>query len=69
MDPFKEPFKVYSLIKGFWKVWVPVLRAEGYEHLKTIGAEYLSPKKVIVEARKLEHSFRRISARIPYTLP
>ena len=23
----------------------------------------------IVEARKLEHSFRRISARIPYTLP
>ena len=23
----------------------------------------------IVEARKLEHGFRRISARIPYTLP
>ena len=23
----------------------------------------------IVEARKLEHSFRRISARIPYALP
>ena len=23
----------------------------------------------LVEARKLEHSFRRISARIPYTLP
>ena len=24
---------------------------------------------LIVEARKLEHCFRRISARIPYTLP
>ena len=38
---------------------------------------YMSPKKellwslrvrFIVEARKLEHGFRRISARIPYTL-
>ena len=27
------------------------------------------PKTPTVEARKLEHSFRRISARIPYTLP
>ena len=25
--------------------------------------------KLTVEARKLEHGFRRISARIPYTLP
>ena len=42
------------------------------------GAQYLGtsrlPKKIetsrpIVEARKLEHGFRRISARIPYTLP
>ena len=24
---------------------------------------------IMVEARKLEHGFRRISARIPYTLP
>ena len=28
-----------------------------------------STGKSIVEARKLEHGFRRISARIPYTLP
>ena len=27
------------------------------------------PSSFTVEARKLEHSFRRISARIPYTLP
>ena len=29
----------------------------------------LNPKPVIVEPRKLEHGFRKISARIPYTLP
>ena len=28
-----------------------------------------SPHLLTVEARKLEHGFRRISARIPYTLP
>ena len=27
------------------------------------------PVPTIIEARKLEHGFRRIGARIPYTLP
>ena len=22
IDPFKEPFKVYTLIKGYWALWV-----------------------------------------------
>ena len=29
----------------------------------------LGPQGCIVDPRKLEHGFRRISARIPYTLP
>ena len=37
------------------------------EHFATCSS--LGGLGFTVEARKLEHSFRRISARIPYTLP
>ena len=40
-------------------------------HLGIQSFASLSPiqKTIIVNPRKLEHGFRRISARIPYTLP
>ena len=38
-------------------------------HPKSKQRELRNPGPLIVEARNLEHSFRRISARIPYTLP
>ena len=37
-------------------------------HVNPLKAQALAPAAPTVEARKLEHGFRRISARIPYTV-
>ena len=51
----------------------PLYRSLGeFSHLAAEFKLQAQPNVVYsntVEARKLEHSFRRISARIPYTLP
>ena len=42
---------------------------DGLLGANSIIVMYMDPLGFIIEARKLEHGFRRIGARIPYTLP
>ena len=42
---------------------------QGFRASGFYGHQAFSNLGFIAEARKLEHGFRRISARIPYTLP
>ena len=43
--------------------------AESHKSKKQLYISQIKSQYLTVEARKLEHGFRRISAGIPYTLP
>ena len=70
MTYFKlKTFKVASLLNSSSRIFAG---SDIYTKMYLGSIEsrrYTKPNPIIVEPRKLEHGFRRIRARIPYTLP
>ena len=62
-------FQDSALQAGLQGSYVVVCSAEQLDQVSMLPSESSGAGGLIVEARKLEHGFRRISARIPYSLP